>query len=74
MRGIDTVRVPVTCDCGTKFEVPIGGVELKGFTFTCPGCGSVDQFTDDQIEQIVAQHAEGVKKINKAIKEAFRRR
>lgn len=73
MRDIDTVRVPVTCDCGTKFEVPIGGVELDGLTFTCTGCGAVDEFTDDQKQQIVAQHAAAVKQNNEAIRKAGRR-
>jgi RNase P subunit RPR2 len=72
MRDIDTVRVPVTCDCGTNFEVPIGGMDLDGLTFTCTGCGTVDQFTDDQKKQIVAQYDAAVEQINEAIRKAAR--
>lgn len=50
------VRVPVACDCGAKFEVPIAGKELEGLTFTCPGCGADDSFTEEQRASIVSQY------------------
>ena len=48
--------VPVTCQCGTKFDVPVGGLDLEKLTFTCPSCGTSDNFTKEQIANIVAQH------------------
>ena len=48
--------VPVTCQCGTKFDVPVGGLDLETLAFSCPNCGIADKFTNDQVAQIVEQH------------------
>jgi RNase P subunit RPR2 len=48
--------IPVTCQCGKKFNVPIGGLDLETLVFTCPNCGTRDQFTKEQIANIVAQY------------------
>jgi len=55
MDKADSVRVPVTCECGAKQEVSVAGKDLETLEFTCPGCGKVDRFTPNQISQIVAQ-------------------
>lgn len=52
----NSIRVPVTCECGAKQEIPIAGKDLETLEFTCPGCGSVDRFTPDQIVTILAQY------------------
>ena len=68
----EDVRVPVTCDCGHRFEVPIAGVELEGFEFSCPSCGMVHQFTDEQIKSFVAQVDAAQKALNEALMRAVR--
>ena len=81
MTNPNGVIVPVTCDCGTKFQVPIGGLELETLTFVCTGCGIEDRFTDEQIANIVMQHGVAAKaarqfavdELNKVIKGANRR-
>jgi hypothetical protein len=45
-------HVPVTGDCGHKFEIPITRIEDE---FECPDCGHMDRFTDEQIASINAQ-------------------
>ena len=56
MTDASGVIVPVTCECGEKFDVPVAGLDLNAITFTCPKCGIEDGFTPAQVEQIVAQH------------------
>ena len=52
----EDVLLPVRCDCGEKFNVPIAGVELETLEFTCPGCGSTGRLTEDQIASVVASY------------------
>lgn len=66
-------NVDVICECGTKFNVPIGDTNLETLTFTCPHCKTVDKFTDDQIAQFVATREMLVKQINQGIAKVGRR-
>lgn len=52
----DDVLLPVRCDCGEKFEIPIAGVDLESLQFTCPACGAVDSLTDDQVRDVLASY------------------
>ena len=45
----------VTCECGEKYEVLIGGRDLKDVELACPACGRVDRFSDDQIASVRTQ-------------------
>lgn len=45
-------HIPVTGDCGHKFEIPITGFEDE---FECTVCGAKDRFNPDQIASIRAQ-------------------
>jgi len=74
MVNANDIRVPATCECGTKFEIPIAGVELDGFQFTCPGCGRVDRFTDDQIAGFVQQVDAARDALSRAVAESGKRR
>ncbi|KQM88635.1 hypothetical protein ASE67_02525 [Sphingomonas sp. Leaf23] len=47
-----TGHIPVTGDCGHKFDVPITGMEDD---FACPECGHVDRFTPEQIAGFKAE-------------------
>lgn len=66
-------NVDVICDCGTKFNVPIGDTDLEALTFTCPNCKTTDKFTDDQIAQFVAAREVVVKELNRKIAKVARR-
>jgi len=47
-----TGHVPVTGDCGHKFEIPIARIDDE---FECPTCGQPDRFSDEQIASIKDQ-------------------
>lgn len=55
MDEANAIRVPITCDCGHKSEIPVAGLDLDSLEWTCGGCGKVDRFTGDQILAIKAQ-------------------
>ena len=53
----DAVRIGYVCgDCSHEFQVPIGGVELETYEFSCPGCGVSHRFTQEDIDSIVAKY------------------
>jgi hypothetical protein len=56
MDEANSVRVPVTGDCGHQFEVAIAGKDLETLEFACPDCGVTDRFTPDQITGIMADY------------------
>ena len=68
MDNVNSIKVPVTCDCGAKFEVPVAGLDLEKLTISCPDCGSQNKLTKAQIAQLVADHTAVVA----ALKKAFR--
>lgn len=70
MKNVDSVEIPVSCDCGANFHVPIGGLELENIEFSCPKCGRSDKFTDEQIEQMVAQHETVAQAVSETVKKA----
>lgn len=61
------VWVPVTCDCGHKFDVSLVGHDPETMQFTCPECGAVDGFTPEQAAKIVAEYEGAKARINEAI-------
>lgn len=71
MDEASSVRVPVTCDCGHKFEVSIAGKDLQTLEFTCDSCGTVDRFTPDQISTIVAQYEAAKAELLRDAREQF---
>ncbi len=70
-----TGHIPVTGDCGHKFDVPIAGLEDE---FTCPDCGAKDRFSEDQISGIRAEVnkralAFGAEEVRKGLDETLKR-
>ena len=55
MDEANAIRVPITCECGHKAEIPIAGRDLDSLEWSCVGCGKVDRFTGNQILAIKAQ-------------------
>lgn len=65
------VVVGVTCECGKRYDIGVAGVDLETYKFTCPECGQIDQFTPDQIAQLVAAHGEVAERLRRSIRDAF---
>lgn len=55
MDEANAIRVPITCECGHKSEIPVAGKDLATVSWTCAGCGTEDSFTADQIVAIEQQ-------------------
>lgn len=68
----EDVLLPVRCDCGEEYKVPIAGVELETLDLRCPACGQVDRLTDEQIKQIVAEHAAIAEAVRKVAVDKFK--
>ena len=64
------VWVPVTCDCGHKFDVSLVGHDPETMQFTCPECGTVDSFTPEQAAKILAEYEAAKASLNEAIRKA----
>lgn len=68
-----SVSVPARCECGHEFVIPLAGRELETIEFSCPGCGKVDRFTDDQIASLAAQYGQAKELLAKAVRDAARK-
>lgn len=63
----NAVRVPMRCDCGHEFAVPIAGKNLDTLEYRCPACGLVDRFTPEQVVEIVQEHEAIAKRLRDSI-------
>ncbi len=68
MTDPNSVRVGVTCDCGEKYHVGIAGIELETLKHSCPKCGVINAFTDDDIAKIAASHSALAEKARKLLR------
>ena len=67
--------IPVTGDCGHKFEIPIARADEE---FECPICGATDRLSEEQVQSVAAQIRDavadfGVEHFGKAISEGIHR-
>lgn len=68
-------HIPVTGDCGHKFDVPLAGLESA---FQCPVCGAEDRFSEEQVNSILVQvrnkvAAEAREQVVKSLRNTARR-
>ncbi|WP_422357886.1 hypothetical protein [Qipengyuania flava] len=67
--------IPVTGDCGHKFEIPIARADEE---FECPICGARDRLSDEQVASVVAQVRAaagefGAEKLGEAVRKGIKR-